>query len=154
MFFATRTNAVQDSNSLRLLAILQKHLAGSRAAGVDQPLHFHSGHHVRQPAVAILWGTCRVEITESGSQDDGPDFNIDVLFLLLEVYRIGSAELLAGAAFSGLEIGAVDCINDRDARHGLRKGIINGWAVTQAEIELGWDLLPRAFFHTSSTAVA
>ncbi len=89
---------------------------------------------------------------EAGSQDDGADLDIQELLGLLEVDGAGLAEFLAGPAFAFLEVGAVLRGNDRDARHGLREGEVNGRAAAQAQVELREVLFPGALFDTGAAA--
>ena len=62
---------------------------------------------------------------------------------LLEVDRLGGADLLTGLAFALLEIDAVFPVDHRPCRHGLGEGNVDGGPVLQAPVELGGDLLRR-----------
>ena len=155
VFVAVRVaaaHAVQDGDALRGAAILTAHCAVGRPAGVDQTLQFHAGQHVVQLAITVLRQAAGVKVMEAGGQDDGADLDIQELLGLLEVDGAGLAEFLAGPAFAFLEVGAVLRGNDRDARHGLREGEVNGRAAAQAQVELREVLFPGALFDTGAAA--
>ena len=97
-------------------------------------------------------GILRVKVMEAGGQDDGPNLDLLVPFLLLKINRPNGTEFFTGLAFTVFEVGTIGRINDRDAWDRLREGVIDGGAFAQPQVELGWDFLPRAFFDARSAA--
>ncbi len=112
-------NAVQDGYFLRFAPIFQCDLTEGGTTGIDHPFQFHTGNDILQLTIPVLRCALRIKIFKAGCQDYGPDFDFDMLFRLLEVNCFGHAELFASAALSGLEVGTVERIDNRDARNCL-----------------------------------
>ena len=83
-----------------------------------------------------------------------PIFKLQPVFRLFEIDRFAWTEFFTSSAFPILKVGAVDRINDRDARNCLREGVIDCRTVSKPQIKLGWDLLPWAFLDAGSTTSA
>ena len=107
-------------------------------------------------AVALDQGTFGffvdgVEV-EAGGHDDGADRFDDQVVLLLVVHGTGAADLLAQAAFAGLELDAVLPVDDRGVGDGLGEGDVDGRPHAQVAVELVGDLPDRAFLHADAAA--
>src|SRR5450756_2524586 len=90
----SRSSAASDvykRQGLRRLAVLHHDAAAGRAGGVRKALELEAGDHVGQPAVAVPRLALAVEELEARRHDDGADVELDLLVLLLEVDRPGTA---------------------------------------------------------------
>src|SRR6185369_14362953 len=133
-------DALDEDDLFRLLAVGgAQDLAAGGAGGTRQALEGHAVDDVGDLAVAEfavpldggafgLFGDV-VEF-EAGSDDDGPDRFDDELVFLGVVHCSRSADLLADAAFAGLEPGAVLPVDDGGVGDRLGEGDVDGGAET------------------------
>ena len=77
-----------------------------------------------------------------------------IVFLLVEIDRIGRAEFFASFAGSFLEEGAIFVVNHRELWELLGEGSIDCFAVTQTSFKNLIDDFLRAFFLADTTAGA
>src|SRR6185369_4218989 len=157
-------DALDEDYGLRFFAVGgAEDLAAGGAAGTGQPLEGHAVDDVgdlavAEFAVALDGGAFRlfgdvVEL-EAGGDDDGPDrFDHELVFLGV-VYCAGTADLLADAAFAGLEVCAVLPVDDRGVGYGLGERDVDGGAHPEVLVEGVGDLFLRALGHADAAAGA
>src|SRR3990170_4625181 len=83
----TAAHAMQDGHALGWLAVLEQHLASSRAAGVDQALELHAGDDILTATEAELGRQDRIEVLKTCCQDDRTHSQVNPLVLHIMVNR-------------------------------------------------------------------
>ncbi|MBA7686344.1 hypothetical protein ES703_94788 [subsurface metagenome] len=153
VFFIAAAHAVNDGDALRLLAVFEHDTALGGARRIDQTLELQAGDYVIQPLVAVGIDGGGVEDLKAGSQDYGTDLDLDYLVFLLKIYSLSLTELLAGAALTALEIGAVLPVDNRYVGHRLGEGAIDCLSLAQPGFELAVHL-PGALLLANAAARA
>ena len=101
VIFVSRTNAVDNGNTLRIsFHVSQNYLATRWPRRINHTLKFQASEDVIKPFVSILRNSGTIEKIKAGRENDIPDFKIEYLVFLLKINRIWRcrAEDLASAS--------------------------------------------------------
>ncbi len=105
-------HALKPGNFLGFLVIgWADEMPAVRTRGGQNPLHLQRGNHVGMLGVIVGVEFRWIERLESGSQHYRPHIEIDGLFLLIEIHRIGGTKFNAGATFLFLDVNARIALN-------------------------------------------
>ncbi len=112
-------------------------VTGKRPGSGQYPFELDAGHDILAPAVSELVLERRAELLRAIRDDDRPDIERQLLFLLVEVNRIRLTKLLAYLAVAGLQVDAMLGIDRGVVRDCLRVGNVYRRPFLKALVELG-----------------